>query len=548
MNEKLKIKVFVGDNPNAEDFAFSNLELELPKTKTKKVESFLPPSSNSLFFSSVKEIPYKNIAPEEQIQFLTDTTVFTPNMSQVVVNPKIIPRVVFNHNILTVLYFLFPYYFNTSTNIHNSFDDKIPHGGIEKINAPILKNSSKVGNTKNGLVHYKGNTVVSLVWKNDVHNIPEFKELFDAIYEYFKWSKLFGLKTMNETLLQIVNNLVADKSVLGYLTKAKANLETLQQTNDPGKKQKDENLADIIKILNNIIKSYKNLQTDTGSATNEKEINEIVQEIDSLRIYDEMINSGVGGADKYGYANRPSLQYGNIVKDVIEKFKNITSNRSTYNVLNNNEFFFKSQFMTMNRKQQDVYDKLSGIAAFTKMVSAIDTFRNTVLQTFNPDLDGLCKNFFNNTDRNLLYFVLAIRRKKHGFMGKSNPLEKFFEEISVEIKKQEDHIPKLSYVGGITRKEDKHIVIYVGLDVIKGRVTEKNEAQLKKCKFKNENLGGLFLELTDAINPKIVRNYTYDVIPGPFENNRAKVGGKTRRKKHFHHWRREKKTRRHFYS
>ena len=159
MTEKINIKVFLGDSQTPEDFSFSQL--------STKSGSLLPVISNDIYFSSVQNIPFNlTETEEERIKVLTNESFFSQNIKASPRETKVDEiRKTFNNNIITVLFFLFPTFYNYIPNIHNSFDDKVQHSGVDNIIAPVLKKNKKVSTPADGIVYYKGNTVLQLTWK-----------------------------------------------------------------------------------------------------------------------------------------------------------------------------------------------------------------------------------------------------------------------------------------------------------------------------------------------------------------------------------------------
>lgn len=527
MTEKLNIKLFVGDSQNPEDFSFSQLS-----TKTGGI---FPVASNDLFFSSVQNIPfYTDSTHEERIRILTNSSVFFQNIkaSPRVTKPDDIRNTI-NNNIMTVLFSLFPSFYNSTPNIHNSFDDKIPHSGVAKINAPVLKKNRKVSTIKDNIVYYKGNTVVQITWKNDVFNIPEFQQLFSSIYSFYVWSKTEGMQKIKSGLQKIVENLIDPKN--GISNTLEKNIKGLPDaagssssrtiTSTPISK---ETIDEILKIINELKNNYDSLKKNFDNRKNELNdeknaktpiakteetkkiyeenqqviVDKIIERINELKYYDNTYNQN----------SSYTSPVGSIIKGTIENFNSLLANRSLYDVFEKNEYVFKTDD-PLPKIQQVLFDNLSRYPKYTEMTEAINKFRSIVIKTSNPDLDRLCNDFFNNTNRNLLYFILHIHKNfLYSTRGKT-VLENSFKNIQDDIAEQGRNSSNLYYVGGITQRANNTLLIYVGMDLIRGKVTEINEEKLKKCLFGNERLGNLFTELTEVSNRAVIKNYFYDVIP-----------------------------------
>lgn len=567
MTEKLNVKVFLGDSLASEDFSFSLLS-------SNKGESKKTILTNELLFSSIQNIPFQSIETEnERREVLTNGTFFAQNIkaSPKVSKPEDI-RTVFNNNIITTLFFLFPTYYGSVPNIHNSYDDKIPHSGIAKINAPVLKKNRVVSTPANGIVYYKGDTVIQLTWRNDVFNVPEFQQLFSAIYGFYVWSKTEGIKKIKAGFQKITENLLDSKNgIEKFLEKS---FNDLPKTAEIGSKSSDkgttssvvsiDTVEDITKIFKKLKDSFLELKLNFNARgqelikekTDELPVNVIELNKSNYEKKQDVVLSEMSQNVKeliyYSntYFQNSSHPAGSIVKSAIENFSSLISNRSINDALENNEYIFKTD-EPLPKNQQTLYDNLEKYPEYAKMTKAVADFRAFVLRTSNPDLDRLCGDFFGNNNRNLLYFILYCQKNFLGSTKGKVELEKSFENIQTNISEQGINSSKLYYVGGIVQRSNKNWLIYVGLDVIRGKVSEINQDKIKKCVFGNEKLGNLFTELIQTTNRASVKNYFYDVIdtgPKILEQSppKPKQGGKTRKRRHNRRKKRVfKKTRRH---
>jgi len=560
MTEKLNIKVFLGDSQTPEDFSLNEL--------STNTSSSFPTTSNDIFFSSNKTIPFQFIDSQNRTRFLTNNPLFYQTLKPYpVVTEENELRTTFNNNIITILYFLFPAFYNSIPNIHNSFDDKVPHSDIPKINAPVLNRNKTVATTENGLVYYKGNTVVQLTWKNDVFNVPEFQQLFSDIYAFYVWSKTQGKQVVNSGLNKIVENLMDPRNgILNNLEKASKRTVTDISTDEK------EILDNIIKIkgkyneLKGLYDNRKKIAKDKTTPVDkaeqerknyeeqqEKIIMEISENIVPLKNFNDTYNQNV--INYSGSRSSTTSVFGSIVKNIIESFKSLITNRSVLDLIERNEYIFKTND-PLPKFQQELYDYLNKYPEYTRMGESVEKFRKSVFKTSNPELDRLCNDFFNNTNRNLLYFILYIQ-KNFLYSTRGKPvLEDSFKNVIDEIAEQGSNSSKLYYVGGITQNGNKNLLIYIGLDVIRGKVTTINQEKVKKCLYSNEKLGNIFMELMETNNRATVKNYFYDVIadgslqisetrglpqpqPQPQQQNGSKQGGKTR--KHVKRIKRQKK-------
>jgi len=560
MTEKLNIKVFLGDSQTPEDFSLNEL--------STNTSSSFPTTSNDIFFSSNKTIPFQFIDSQNRTRFLTNNPLFYQTLKPYpVVTEENELRTTFNNNIITILYFLFPAFYNSIPNIHNSFDDKVPHSDIPKINAPVLNRNKTVATTENGLVYYKGNTVVQLTWKNDVFNVPEFQQLFSDIYAFYVWSKTQGKQVVNSGLNKIVENLMDPRNgILNNLEKASKRTVTDISTDEK------EILDNIIKIkgkyneLKGLYDNRKKIAKDKTTPVDkaeqerknyeeqqEKIIMEISENIVPLKNFNDTYNQNV--INYSGSRSSTTSVFGSIVKNIIESFKSLITNRSVLDLIERNEYIFKTND-PLPKFQQELYDYLNKYPEYTRMGESVEKFRKSVFKTSNPELDRLCNDFFNNTNRNLLYFILYIQ-KNFLYSTRGKPvLEDSFKNVIDEIAEQGGNSSKLYYVGGITQNGNKNLLIYIGLDVIRGKVTTINQEKVKKCLYSNEKLGNIFMELMETNNRATVKNYFYDVIadgslqisetrglpqpqPQPQQQNGSKQGGKTR--KHVKRIKRQKK-------
>ena len=526
MTEKLNIKVFLGDSLTPEDFSFSLL--------STKTGSIFPTGSNDLFFSSLQNISFQTVETEtERVRVLTNQSVFSQNIksSTRATKPEDI-RTTFNNNIITVLFFLFPAFLYSTPNIHNSFDDKVPHSGVAKINAPVLKKNRKVATPEDGIVYYKGNTVVQLTWKNDVFNVPEFQQLFSEIYKFYVWSKNEGIQKLRAGLLKIVENLADTRN--GIATALENNEKNLnsQKNSKPDNyssslSMSEQTITEIWETMKKLrdyhtelFTNYKDRLTELINEKKEKKSTEITGA--SKKIYDEkqekivmkiseQINVLKYFDTTYNQNTSRITPVGSIVKGTIENFSSLIANRSVYDVLEKNEYIFKTDD-PLPKNQLVLYDNLAKYPEYTKMVDAVAKFRGIVVKTLNPELDRLCNDFFNNTNRDLLYFILHIQKNfLYSTRGKT-VLENSFSDINEQIAEQGRNSANLYYVGGITQRSNNTLLIYIGLDVIRGKVTTINQDKLKKCLFGNERLGNLFTELIETVNRATVKNYFYDVM------------------------------------
>ena len=567
MTEKLNIKVFLGDNPTPEDFSFSQL--------STKTGSILPTTSNDLFFSSDKVIPFQTFETEEErIRVLTNSSVFSSNIKNSIKVPKQEEIRTFNNNIITVLFFLFPTFYNSTPNIHNSFDDKVPHNGVAKIDAPVLKKNKKMANLTDGIVYYKENTVVQLTWKNDVFNVPEFQQLFSAIYGFYVWSKTEGTQKINADLQKIVENLVDPRNGIAQALE-RENTAILDDKSNPfssssSRYETKSNIpvGEIERVKEAFTKLKTNYDTLKGQydtrkkelATESKEKNPVEKTKESKQKYDIVLKTTVQTITeqiailKYfdeTYSQSQTTPAVSIVKRTIERFSNLITNRTLNDALDKNDYIFEPDNgqTSLPKNQQVVYANLAKYTEYKKMAEAVANFRSFVFKTSNPDLDILCNDFFNNSNRNLLYFIMHIQ-KNFLYSTRGKPvLETSFENIAEEIAEQGRNSFNLYYVGGITQRSDKKkILIYVGIDAIKGKVTTINQDKLQKCLFGNERLGNLFTELTETTNRAIVKNYFYDVLQDgsfsisetePVQPQQVQQGGRKTRK----HFKRQKRRR-----
>lgn len=535
--EKLNIKVFLGDSLTPEDFSFSQL------SSSTNTGSIIPPTTNDLWFSSTQPIP-THIDESERINFFTEQGKYNQYMGSVKkVEPDKI-RETFNNNIMTVLFYLFPTYYKSTPNIHNSYDDRVPHNGVEKINAPILQKYKKVSD--GDVVYYKGNTVLQLTWKNDVFNVPEFQTLFSAIYKFYVWSKTQGMQKTNTALERIVE--IKAKSSVGQELVNKIKELGNKTTDDrrySSTKEATENQKKEVKgIFEKLKTSYEELQKnytsrneqekkektpETEKVASEQEydkqqqtvVTEITAQISKLKLYDEHERDS---------SRRTSLA--DTVNGIIGQFKDLIVNRSIYKVFEKNEYIFSTgssnDVVILSKDQQDIYKYLTeNYPEYAKMAEAVKNFREVVKKTANSDLDTLCNNFFNNNNRNLLYFILHIQKNFLYSTQGNIVLESSFENITNEIGEYSNSA-ELYYVGGINQKSNGNWLIYIGLDAIRGKVNQK---KVKECLFGNERLGNLFVDLTATAQKALVKNYFYDVIAdgSPDVSTGGPQGGGTRK-------------------
>lgn len=516
--EKLNIKVFLGDSLTPEDFSFSQL------SSSTNTGSIIPPTTNDLWFSSTQPIP-THIDESERIKFFTEQGKYNQYMGSVKkVEPDKI-RETFNNNIMTVLFYLFPTYYKSTPNIHNSYDDRVPHNGVEKINAPILQKYKKVSD--GDVVYYKGNTVLQLTWKNDVFNVPEFQTLFSAIYKFYVWSKTQGMQKTNTDLQKFVKN-TATSSVgkeleknIGKLSDPKQPHLSRNDDSTPTDKNSVRGILDILKTKYDSLKTNyesRNEQEKKEKTTPETEkvaskkeyddkqqtvVTDITEQISKLKLYDEHERDS---------SRRTPLA--DMVNSIIGQFKDLIVNRSIYNVFEKNEYIFSTgssnDVVILSKEQQDIYKYLTeNYPEYAKMAEAVKNFREVVKKTANPELDTLCNNFFNNNEsRNLLYFILHIQKNFLSSTQGNIVLEESFKDITNEIGEYSNSA-ELYYVGGINQKSNGNWLIYIGLDAIRGKVNQK---KVKECLFGNERLGNLFVDLTATAQKALVKNYFYDVI------------------------------------
>lgn len=530
--EKLNIKVFLGDNPTPEDFSFSQL--------STKSGSILPTTTNDILFSSIQSIPFQNVKTEtERIQLLTNPTVFTQYIksSPRVSNDDI--RTNINNNIMTVLFFLFPAFYNSTPNIHNSYDDRITHNEIPKINAPVLKNN-KVSTPADGIVYYKGNTVVQLTWKNDIFNVPEFQQLFNDIYNFYVWSKTTGIPIINEELQRIVKDLINKDSFGNNIREKLKSLQKMKTSPTSKTNVSQDNINDITSLFEDLIKNYNELKKKYDNREEEIQKEKIekipVEKKETNRKKfekekDPPLNNMIFTIKKIinyknvYFQNDPHHPASNIIKETIDYNESLIENRSIYNVFDKNEYIFKS-YVSLLPNQQNLFEKLSKGEEYMKMANSINKFRSSVIKTSNLELDTLCNDFFKNKNQNLLYFILYYQ-KNLLLSTKENPiLENTFEEIAEKIAEQGSNSSSLYYVGPI-RQNNNNLLIYIGLDLIRGKINSLNEKEVKKCLFSNERLGNLFTDLRDTKRKITVTNYIYDVFNDGsiVENKKPQQGG-----------------------
>ena len=412
MTEKLNIKVFLGDNPTPEDFSFSQL--------STKTGSILPTTSNDLFFSSDKVIPFQTFETEEErIRVLTNSSVFSSNIKNSIKVPKQEEIRTFNNNIITVLFFLFPTFYNSTPNIHNSFDDKVPHNGVAKIDAPVLKKNKKMANLTDGIVYYKENTVVQLTWKNDVFNVPEFQQLFSAIYGFYVWSKTEGTQKINADLQKIVENLVDPRNVIAQALE-RENTAILDDKSNPfssssSRYETKSNIpvGEIERVKEAFTKLKTNYDTLKGQydtrkkelATESKEKNPVEKTKESKQKYDIVLKTTVQTITeqiailKYfdeTYSQSQTTPAVSIVKRTIERFSNLITNRTL-----NDAFIILDEAQNTSAEQMKMF--LTRLGFGSKMVITGDTTQvdlphgaQSGLRIVHEILDGLADIEFIN--------------------------------------------------------------------------------------------------------------------------------------------------------
>jgi len=411
-------------------------------------------------------------------------------------------------NMLVLLTTLFPTTLPRSNNIYDTISGRLSMNRNFKIMRAI-KRSFGI-QVDNEVYSYVGNdTILRVVWNNDVFNHPWIQSIISAIPDYVKWVKLTEpqLKQQGRFVLKGIQELDMD-AVKTQLEELRKGIDKILDMNSSG----SINFAQYSLLRPNIeaknaqiVKDITVLDTNKNSATDE-EIQLFTNQIEELynRFTEEEADKG----------NRRYYTY----LDLVQRF-----GESKFSLRTLMEYLKR---LLAKLKEYKTKERLN---EYIRFKHTDDEELKTAFQSLK--IDGVKEQF--STFQNLFQSVTSgVKYPPH--MSSSlfsaiqnqirNPdvLNKYWYNNNTMMKKAPRMIPENENYTGLTSPgTGKDYEVYLAIDFITGKITNENSKQLR-CALRGERLGSWL------VDSRYVLYKIDDLIKTQVKN--SVVGGKSRRK------------------
>jgi hypothetical protein len=385
-----------------------------------------------------------------------------------------------DQNIRIMLGLLFPTTFPVEHNVYTSYDKYICEQN-EEIN---ISGKTRFSYLKLDSI----NTVLQVIWRNDILNNPTYREIIDNAIEYEKWlvdayirfkgkqikfitemQKNAKIKFTGDEITKLKES-IADYAIDNSAKIFKTSIESLIEYINTFNKQTihlNELNKDYIYIINKVIETYNNFKSQTQTIKSQA-IVDIQPKITYLEKLLENINV---------YTNANDMIFSKDIEGIIIVYDEENSIETKKN---------EEKLASL----KDEYAK--HVEYVTFLTEKIVKFK---LESGNRNLENEFSNYLKNKKNRFKSFIVDFKDQKE----KGKILAKCEQLFDTS------YIIKLDKIGSINKTYE----IFLYIELMKGKMDYTNMSNIN-CKYQNDVLIQEFSDLTEKVNKwEIPKNHTY---------------------------------------